>query len=395
MDRPLIDENVHELYETAPCGYISTLADGMIVRVNQTLLDWTGYVRENLISAKRLQDLLTVPGKIFYETQFAPLLEMQGGVKEVAFDLVCPDRPPLPVLVNSIKQVGQNGSHSLIHFAFFDATDRTRYERDLLLARRELETEVKKRTAELEGEIQERKRAEDSLRELTTTLLRLRDDERRRLARELHDSVGQMLAALRMNAALIEMESNSLSPQATAAVSESARWIEEISSEIRTISHLLHPPLLDEVGLKSALTWYVEGLAERADMKINLDISSDIGRLTEEKEVAIFRIVQECLTNVHRHSESPTAVVRITISEETIKVEVEDQGRGIGAERLNELNTVGGGVGLRGMRERARQFGGSLKITSNLSGTLVTATFPTSSPDSQRLSSRPANFPSR
>lgn len=378
METPLIYENAQEMYETAPCGYISTLADGMIVRVNQTLLDWTGYAREDLVSSKRLQDLLTAPGKIFYETQFAPLLQMQGRVKEIALDLVCPFRAPLPVLVNSAIQARPNGGASLIHNAFFDATDRTRYERDLLLARRELETEVKNRTAELQGEVQERKRAEGDLRELTTKLLRLRDDERRRLARELHDSVGQMLAALRMNSALIEAESNSLSPRATAAVSENARWIEEISSEVRTISHLLHPPLLDEVGLKSALTWYIDGLAERAGMKINLDIPSDIGRLPEEQEVAIFRVVQECLTNVHRHSGSATASVRIATSEETIQVEVMDQGKGINRERLTELNTAGAGVGLRGMRERARQFGGSLEISSGPHGTLVTTRFPKS-----------------
>jgi PAS domain S-box-containing protein len=378
METPLIYENAQEMYETAPCGYISTLADGTIVRVNQTLLDWTGYTREDLVSPKRLQDLLTVPGKIFYETHFAPLLQMQGRVKEIALDLVRPDRAPLPVLVNSAIQTRPDDGASLIHSAFFDATDRTRYERDLLLARRELEIEVKSRTVELEGEVQERKRAEDDLRELTTKLLRLRDDERRRLARELHDSVGQMLAALRMNAALIEAESNALSPRARAAVSENVRWIEEISSEIRTISHLLHPPLLDEVGLKSALTWYVDGLAERAGMKINLDISSDIGRLPEELEVAIFRVVQECLTNVHRHSGSVTASVRIAISEGNIQVEVMDEGKGIARERLTELHTAGAGVGLCGMRERARQFGGSLEISSSSHGTLVSTRFPKS-----------------
>jgi two-component system, NarL family, sensor kinase len=288
------------------------------------------------------------------------------------------DRAPLPVLVNSSVQARPDGRPALIHNAFFDATDRTRYERDLLLARRELETEVKNRMAQLEGEVQERKRAEDELRELTTRLLRLRDDERRRLARELHDSVGQMLAALRINSALIETESNSLSPRAGAAVLENARWIEEISSEIRTISHLLHPPLLDEVGLKSALTWYVDGLAERAGIKINLDISSEIGRLPEEQEVAIFRVVQECLTNVHRHSGSVTASVRLTTSAETIEVEVMDQGKGINRERLTELQRAGAGVGLRGMRERTRQFGGSLEITSGPHGTLVTTRFPKS-----------------
>jgi PAS domain S-box-containing protein len=378
MDAPHIYENAQEMYETAPCGYISMLPDGMIVRVNQTLLDWLGYAREDLVSAKRLQDLLTVPGKIFYETQFAPLLQMQGRVKEVALDLVCQGREPLPVLVNSSKHDGRDGGPTLIHSAFFDATDRTRYEGDLLLARKELEAEVKRRTAELEAEVLERKRAEEDLRELTSKLLTLRDDERRLLARELHDSVGQMLAALTMNLALIQAESGALTPRATAAVSENARWITEISSEIRTISHLLHPPLLDEVGLTSALTWYVDGLAERAGMKINLEISSDLGRLPAERELAIFRVVQECLTNVHRHSGSKTAAVRVLSAAENIRVEVADQGKGISAERLDELRSAGSGVGLRGMRERARQFGGNLDIISNLRGTLIIVTFPKS-----------------
>ena len=371
------DENVEAMYETAPCGFLSTLEDGTILRVNQTLLEWTGYRREDLVSVKRVQDLLTVPGKIFYETQMAPLLQMQGRVKEVALDLVCQKRETLPVLVNSAKQEGRDGM-AVIHSAFFDATDRTRYERDLLTARTELAGELKKQTMKLEAEVQERKRAEGGLRELTSRLLQLRDDERRRLARELHDSVGQMLVALRMSLALIEEEAGALSPRANAAVADNARWISDISTEIRTISHLLHPPLLDEVGLTSALTWYVDGLAERAGMTIDVEISPEMGRLPQEQELAIFRVVQECLTNVHRYSGSKTAAVRVEETAESIRVEVEDQGSGISAERLQELRAAGSGVGLRGMRERVKQFGGDLEMTSSPQGTMIVATFPRS-----------------
>ncbi len=378
MSTKPIDENAQKMYETSPCGYLSTLRDGTIVKVNKTLLDWTGYAREDLVSTKRLQDLLTVPGRIFYETQFVPLLDMQGFIKEVALDLVCQGRAPLSVLVNSSKQDAQGDSPPLIHSAFFDATDRIRYELDLLLARRELEAEVRKRTAELESEVLERKRAEDNLRELTSKLLSLRDEERKRLARELHDSVGQMLAAMNMNQALIQAESTALTPRGNTAVLENARWIAEINSEIRTISHLLHPPLLDEVGLTSALGWYVDGLAERAGMRINLEICSEIRRLPGEQELAIFRVVQECLTNVHRHSGSKTAAVRVLDSVECIRVEVQDQGKGISPEKLDQLRSASSGVGLRGMRERARQFGGNLEISSNLHGTLVVTTFPKS-----------------
>jgi PAS domain S-box-containing protein len=378
LDSQLVDESARELYENAPCGYIFTLLDGTIVRVNQTFLNWTGYSREELVSCKRLQDLLTMSGRIFYETQYAPLLQLQGFVKEVALDLVCRGRDLLPVLTNSAQQDGNGDRPTLIRTTFFDATERRRYEQDLLRARQALEEEVKNRTAELEREVVERKRAEEDLRELTSKLLKLRDEERRRLARELHDSVGQMLAALNMNAAMIEEEASKLSPRAAAALAENSSLVRQINAEIRTISHLLHPPMLDEVGLTSALRWYIDGLAERASMKIGLELSPALARLPEDLELAIFRIVQECLTNVHRHSGSKTAVVRVLYSTEGIRVEVQDQGAGIAAGRLKELRSFGSGVGLRGMKERARQLGGNLEITSGVQGTLIATTFPTS-----------------
>jgi PAS domain S-box-containing protein len=371
MNYELLDENMQELYEDAPCGYMSTLLDGTIVRVNQTFLNWTGYTREETLSGKRLQELLTVPGRMFYETQYAPLLHMQGFIKEVALDLLCKGRDPLPVLVNSTQQKQPPGKPALIRSTFFDATDRRKYEHDLLLARRGLEDEVRIRTADLQREVIERKSAEDDLRELSAKLLLIRDDERRRLARELHDSVGQMLVALSMSNALAQRESAKLSPPAAAAVSENARWISEITAEIRTISHLLHPPLLDEAGLVSALTWYVDGLAARASMKLSLELSPDFPRLPQELELAVFRIVQECLTNVHRHSGSKTAAVRVSQLADVVQVEVQDHGIGMPSHRSS-------GVGLRGMRERVKQFGGSLEIQANGTGTVVIARMPNS-----------------
>jgi PAS domain S-box-containing protein len=377
MKNEMLDDDMQELYEDAPCGYMSTLLDGTIVRVNQTFLNWTGYTREEILSSKRLPDLLTVPGQMFYETQYAPLLHMQGFIKEVALDLVCKNRNPLPVLVNSNRQVDQTGRSQLIRSTFFDATDRRRYEQDLLRTRRSLEDEISKRTADLTREVSERKSAEDDLRELTSRLLQIRDDERRRLARELHDSVGQMLAALGMNISLVQSESSKLSPAAAAAVADNARWVSEITAEIRTISHLLHPPLLDEAGLVSALTWYIDGLASRAAMKISLELSPDLPRLPQELELAVFRIVQECLTNVHRHSGSKTATVRVLMSKDAVRVDVQDYGCGISPSKSS-------GVGLRGMRERVKQFAGHLETTSGSAGTTVTARLPLQFSSSRR-----------
>ena len=139
MNDELLKESLHELYERAPCGYIFTLPDGTITRVNQTFLDWTGYERDELVSTLRFQDLLTVPGKIFHENQYAPLLRLQGFVNEIAFDLICKDREPLSVLMNSVERRGADGPTLLVASTIFNATDRRTYERELLRARQEAE----------------------------------------------------------------------------------------------------------------------------------------------------------------------------------------------------------------------------------------------------------------
>jgi signal transduction histidine kinase len=248
---------------------------------------------------------------------------------------------------------------------------RRRNEESLWAAQGELENAVKERTVELNTTNQ-------NLRELSARLLQLQDDERRRIARELHDSVGQMLAALGMNLATVGADIERLAKTAN-KVNESAALVQELSKEVRTISHLLHPPLLDEAGLVSALRWYVEGFAERSKITVDLEVPADFERLPRESETAIFRTVQECLINIHRHSESQTAVVRLVTSDGDVRVEVEDRGKGIPPERQSEMNSSGvAGVGIRGMRERLRQLGGSLDIRSGGNGTLIVARLPVS-----------------
>jgi PAS domain S-box-containing protein len=234
-------------------------------------------------------------------------------------------------------------------------------------ARDYLEQRVQERTAEL-------KTANESLRDLSARLLLVQDDERRRLARELHDSVGQLLAAIGMNIAVVQAQSNKLDARGARAVSENAQLIEQVSREIRTISHLLHPPLLEIAGLASALRWYVDGFAERSQIKVDLDIPNDFTRLPNDTELAIFRIVQECLTNIHRHSGSDTASIFVRQEKGRLIIQVRDDGQGIPEEKRRELTeTNRSGIGFGGMRERVRQLGGTLEVQSNGSGTTVKA----------------------
>jgi signal transduction histidine kinase len=237
-------------------------------------------------------------------------------------------------------------------------------------------TEIAKQTAQLEAQIAERKLAEESLVELTAMLLRLRDDEQRRVARELHDSVGQLLVAMSMNHGRALAEKH-LSPAAAKAISENTALLAQVSREIRTISHLLHPPLLDEVGLAPGVREFLEGFAERSRMQVRFEIAEDFGRLPRDLETALFRIVQEGLTNVHRHSHSRTVTVRIVRSSDEVSVAIADVGRGISKQKICEIEAGrSSGVGLRGMRERVRQLGGSFKIRSTDKGTVLVTRLP-------------------
>jgi signal transduction histidine kinase len=241
----------------------------------------------------------------------------------------------------------------------------------------ELEQRVSTRTSQLQQTNVDLRAQTEVIRQLSSRLLQMQDEERRRIARELHDSVGQIVAALGMNLSAIQRESDHLSPEAAGDVVESSNLVAELSRQIRTISHLLHPPLLDEVGLVSALQHYVEGFAERSKIQVSLDLPADLGRLPPEMETAIFRIVQECLTNVHRHSGSNSAAVRIAKVANQLRVEVQDAGKGIPSQKQSEIACPGKtGVGMSGMRERLRQFGGQLEVTSVPGQTVVAATLP-------------------
>jgi PAS domain S-box-containing protein len=230
---------------------------------------------------------------------------------------------------------------------------------------------------ELNTDLTEQKRAEASLRSMSGRLLQMQDEERRRIARELHDSAGQMLVALDMNLTTIQRDGTGLTPVAARACAESLHLVQQMSKELRTISHLLHPPLLDEAGLPSAIRWFVEGFAERSKIPVALEIPENLGRLSPEFETTIFRVVQEGLTNIHRHSGSSTAAIRISQAAEEIRLEISDRGKGMPAGLQLGLAGVGrSGVGVQGMRERLRQLGGHLEIHSGRTGTTILAVLP-------------------
>src|ERR1700680_723737 len=209
-----------------------------------------------------------------------------------------------------------------------------------------------------------------------TRLMKAQDEERRRIARELHDSAGQTLAVLGMSLAQLVRRAESIAPELAREGKAIEAMVQQLHREIRTTSYLLHPPLLDESGLASALTLYVDGLAERSHVAITLDVSDNVGRLPSDLELAIFRLVQECLTNIYRHSGSKTAHIRVAREGESIRTEVQDHGKGISPERLLEIQSHGAGVGIRGIRERIRQFHGEMKMESNGSGTSVIVSIP-------------------
>lgn len=209
-----------------------------------------------------------------------------------------------------------------------------------------------------------------------TRLMKGQDDERRRIARELHDSAGQTLAVLGMSLAHLVSRAETTAPELVKEGKEIEAIVQQLHREIRTASYLLHPPLLDESGLATALRLYVEGLAERSEVAITLDVAENVGRLPDDAELAVFRMVQECLTNILRHSGSKTALIRISRQKEGIQIEVRDKGKGISPERLKDVQGQGSGVGIRGMQERLRLLHGTMRIESSNAGTAVIASIP-------------------
>jgi signal transduction histidine kinase len=269
------------------------------------------------------------------------------------------------VILNVIR------THPIVIYGNFVCSNPYYVPPEEFLAPNHAEMEVKRLLANL----RDREQANKALRELSRRLFQMQDEEHRRIARELHDSIAQELAAVSMNLGQLQKRIEGPDLITDNLLSDSMALVEHCNREIRTISHLLHPPLLDELGLRRALQDYIEGFAGRSAIATTLDVAEDLDRLPAEIETALFRVVQESLGNIHRHSGSTTAAVRIRRDAGTVRLEISDEGGGVppGLRLRNKEMSVPVGVGIAGMRERLRQVGGQLEIESSDFGTTVRA----------------------
>ena len=330
---------------------------------------------------------------------------LKNDIALVLLDVSMPDIDGFE-LANLIRQHPRYQSTAIIFISGVHLTDLDRirgYQRgavdyisvpvvpELLRAKVSVFAELYRKTRELEDVNNELRLTEERLRHLTGRLMQIQDSERRRVARDVHDGLGQYLVGVKMG---IDQFARRLAndPEGHETMTEISRLLNQAITETRTISHLLHPPLLDEIGLESALSVYTDGFAKRSGISITLDVSPDLGRLDSDIETALFRVVQECLLNVHRHSNSATASVSLLRENEGVALKVRDDG--IGMSHAQEPDGTGLGVGLLGIRERLRQLDGSLQIISGGGkGTAVIASIP-ARPKKDATVSRPVGVDS-
>ena len=326
------------LLEAAPDAMLMTTAEGEIVLANSRADDMFGYSRQELLGSNIRMLVPSWTLSSYHVGESASL---------------CKDGSTFPSEINSSPLQTEEGL--LITSAIRDISERKRAEQ---------------RIAEQTQQLHEANR---ELRHLSSRIVAIRDEERRRLGRELHDSQGQYLAAIKMNLEMIETTDAVLSTLQRSALTEAITLLERSMREIRVISHLLHPPLLDEIGLQAVVPWYLNSFSERSGIQIDLDMPADIAKLPDQVELAVFRVLQECLTNVHRHSGSKVASVKILPEDANVILEVGDRGRGVTSQ--NGADPVMG-VGITGMRERVRELGGQFEISSTSEGTTVRAVLP-------------------
>jgi PAS domain S-box-containing protein len=375
LERAQAATRFRRLAEANPFGMVIGNLNGELGYVNSALLKTLGYSEDEARAGMVRWDDLTPEEFREADERAVQQLRQTGRCDVYEKVYVAKDGRRIPILVGaSILEPSMREPEVAVFVT--DLTPLKAAQDALRMANDELEKKVAERTAALEAEIADRKRAEMSLRELTGRLLRTQDEERRRMARELHDHAGQTLTVLALNLAALHQTASAQDAKTIRLLADCQQLSNDLSKEIRTLSYLLHPPLLDEVGLGSALRWYVEGFSKRSNIDVELELPANFGRLTKELELVIFRVIQECLTNIHRHSGSATAKIQLSRRERAVRCEVSDQGMGIPPEKQRDKSAVRAGVGVRGMEERVRQFGGTLQVTSNHEGTKVLVILP-------------------
>ena len=383
-ERKRAEQRFRLAVESAPNAMVMVNQHGTILLANAQSEKLFGYTRDELLGMP-IETLVPERFRINHPMhraafQAEPRARTMGGGR----DLYALRKDGSEVQVEIGLNPIETGEGVWILSAIVDISERKRVEEELRKAHDEMENRVQERTAELHralgaltNEIAERRHAEVERQQIAVRLARSQDEERRRLARELHDSTGQNMVALKMNLGVLKSSLPDMPVRAQEIVTQSEQLAEECLREVRTLSYLLHPPLLDERGLGSALRLYAEGFAQRSGIATELEIPEEISRLPQEIELAGFRVVQECLTNVHRHSGSPTAKIRLHRTDSALTVEVSAGGRGFQATGAGgAADAEQKGLGLRGIRERVRLLGGRLEIDSGLAGSVVRAILP-------------------
>jgi PAS domain S-box-containing protein len=364
--------------------------DHLITEANDAFLKLVGYTREDLAATNIDWVKITPP---LYKTKDSRAMEQ---LKNCLFappyekEFIRKDGVRVPIFIG-LTMLSQSPEEYLCFI--IDLSELKRVEAELRKYQHELEVKVAERTLELTlslaavgSEIKVRKENEEQLRELSGRLLRLQDEERRRIARELHDSTGQTLSALKMSLSFLEQHVENI-PRGKALLEDLNMLADSAIQEVRTTSHLLHPPMLDEIGFTSAARWYLEGFAKRSGINVSIDFG-DLPDLTKDEELALFRVLQESLTNVHRHSGSPSAEVRIYSEDESVILSIRDFGQGIPPEKIDKFNKTGAGVGvgLGGMKQRLHELGGNLEVRSEGKGTIIFAKLRQLKPKGKSLS---------
>jgi PAS domain S-box-containing protein len=338
------EERFRSLVQNATVGIYRATPDGRILMANPTLVRMLGFDSFEELAARNLEREGFEPS--YSRRAFKEQIEREGEVKSL--EAAWTKRDGSVVFVRESARAARADDGSVL---YYDG---------------------------IVEDVTQRKQAEESMRQLSGRLLRIQDEERRHIARELHDTTAQSLAALAINLSVVKDSAPDLKPRASACLSESLQLAEQCSREVRTLSYLLHPPLLDEVGLTSALRWYTGGFAQRSGIEVHLDVSPELARLPADVELTFYRIVQEGLTNIHLHSGSKTARIRLERRPEQIVLTMADEGHGIPARILERAEGYAPefGVGIQGVRERMRQLGGRLEISSSSEGTTLTAILP-------------------